>query len=273
MRLITLLSLLLLTTLAPLKSQVDESLTVYTDQTDNSVFVYADNDRLYPQTVKLELTLKGAKTKEKVPKYIIVPAGSKQLLLAEIVIPERRSWSYSYRYLFFMGDVNARHNDNHVYRLPYKAGESYKLGQGYFGKESHAGERALDFDMDTGTEVVAARAGKVVAIKEDSNRGCPSDACAQSGNYVRIYHDDGTFADYYHLKKNGALVEPGDEVAAGDVIGLSGNTGWSSGPHLHFIVYRREENKRVTIATRFKTSRSAATELKVKEVYKAVNQP
>lgn len=273
MRFFTLLSLLLLAGTTQLKAQVDKSLTVYTDQTTSSVFVYADNERLYPQTVKLELTLKGTKPKEKVPKYIIVPAGAKQFQLAELVIPERRSWSYSYRYLFFMGDVNTRHDDDHVYRLPYKTGESYRVVQGYFGQQSHAGERALDFDMEEGTEVVAARAGKVVAIKEDSDQGCPSDACAQSGNYVRIFHDDGTFADYYHLEKDGALVAPGDEVMAGDVIGLSGNTGWSSGPHLHFIVYRREENSRVTIATLFKTSNADATELKVKETYTAVNRP
>mgnify|MGYP000197477343 CR=1 FL=1 len=55
-------------------------------------------------------------------------------------------------------------------------------------------------------------------------------------NYVFIQHQDGSVARYFHLTHNGALVEEGDKVNTGDVIALSGNTGQSGGPHLHFDV-------------------------------------
>ncbi|WP_309997394.1 M23 family metallopeptidase [Chryseobacterium sp. 2987] len=50
-------------------------------------------------------------------------------------------------------------------------------------------------------------------------------------------NSDGTFAQYYHLKENGVKVNLGDQVKKGDVIALSGNTGWCNGPHLHFVCY------------------------------------
>ena len=59
-------------------------------------------------------------------------------------------------------------------------------------------------------------------------------------NYVTIGHDDGSQAVYVHLQMNGALVKLGDWVTTGDLIGLSGNTGYSTGPHLHFKVSQQK---------------------------------
>ena len=53
---------------------------------------------------------------------------------------------------------------------------------------------------------------------------------------MRILHDDGTMAMYAHLKPEGVLVRIGQRVHAGQPIGLSGNTGFTTGPHLHFAV-------------------------------------
>ncbi|WP_277619852.1 M23 family metallopeptidase [Chryseobacterium angstadtii] len=81
-------------------------------------------------------------------------------------------------------------------------------------------------------------------------------------------HPDGTFAQYYHLKQNGVKVNIGDQVKKGDVIGLSGNTGWSKGPHLHFVCYipRVSENKsRETIKTLFKTGNGNKAEYLVEK--------
>lgn len=55
-------------------------------------------------------------------------------------------------------------------------------------------------------------------------------------NFVCVQHSDGTYARYFHLSRNGVRVKKGDRVAAGDILGLSGNTGFSSAPHLHFDV-------------------------------------
>lgn len=119
------------------------------------------------------------------------------------------------------------------YRLPYEEGKGYPVTQGNHGSLSHTGycEFSWDFGMPEGTKVCAARDGKVVAASEDIVRGGSG-----GGNQIKVDHGDGTFGLYFHLKHQGALVEVGDVVLQGDVIGLSGVTGNATGPHLHFQV-------------------------------------
>jgi hypothetical protein len=120
-----------------------------------------------------------------------------------------------------------------TYRLPYEEHKTYPVTQGNKGSTSHMGycEYAWDFGMAEGTKVCAARGGKVVDAREDLVRGGTG-----GGNQIKIDHGDGTFGLYFHLKHEGALVEVGDLVLQGDVIGLSGATGNVTGPHLHFQV-------------------------------------
>lgn len=98
------------------------------------------------------------------------------------------------------------------------------------------GAFAWDFCERLGTPVVAARAGVVRAIRQDSNIGGWGAKYAGDANYVIVDHGDGTSAIYMHLMQNGARVSLGQHVATGQLLALSGNTGWSSGPHLHFMV-------------------------------------
>ena len=148
------------------------------------------------------------------------------------------------RYRYFLewtvGDKDARHDDDHLYALPYETGRSYRVLQGYGSRFSHTGLEAyaVDFDMPEGTPVHAARAGVVARVEESNTIGCWRDGCGHYANYIVVLHNDGTTGEYYHLKHMGALVEVGDSVARGQKIGLSGNTGHSTMPHLHFAVYR-----------------------------------
>lgn len=125
-----------------------------------------------------------------------------------------------------------------AYRLPYEDGKAYLCTQGNHGSVSHNGNMAyaFDFGMPEGSHVCAARGGKVTAIKEDLTGGGLTAEYRGKANYVKIDHGDGTVASYLHLKKDGALVEVGQQVESGDVIGLSGATGYVTGPHLHFQV-------------------------------------
>jgi murein DD-endopeptidase MepM/ murein hydrolase activator NlpD len=139
-----------------------------------------------------------------------------------------------------IGDRDATHDDNYLYLLPYARGKSYRVIQGFNSRFSHSGveQFAVDFKMDVGTPVHAARGGVVARVEESNDKGCWQDGCGQYANFIVIMHDDGTTGEYYHLQKNGALVEVGERVEAGQKIGLSGNTGHTTLPHLHFAVYK-----------------------------------
>ena len=95
-------------------------------------------------------------------------------------------------------------------------------------RPTHAG---MDFKTDVGTEVLATRGGVVTR----SNWNWKA-----NGNCIEIKFDDGVLAKYLHLSEN--RVEPGARVNAGQVIALSGNTGRSTGPHLH---YQLNQGKKV----------------------------
>ena len=95
---------------------------------------------------------------------------------------------------------------------------------------------AIDFPVPDGTPIHAAREGIVVGAEGSNSIGGMSPEYRKYANYVIIEHSDGTMRNYYHLRKNGAHVKIGQKVSKGDLIGYSGNTGYSSGPHLHFSV-------------------------------------
>lgn len=146
-----------------------------------------------------------------------------------------------------IGDEDAvRHDDNHLYRLPYADGASYRVIQGFSSRFSHRGieQYAVDFKMSVGTPVHAARSGVVARVVEANDKGCWEDGCGKYANFIVVMHDDGTTGEYYHLRKDGSLVDVGERVVAGQHIGFSGNTGHTALPHLHFAVYRATRGAR-----------------------------
>lgn len=139
------------------------------------------------------------------------------------------------------GDPRNKINKQYNYELPYKVGKSYKLIQGIGGRFSHQdinSKYALDFGLKIGDTIVEARGGLVFHIKEDSKEYCASKKCNDKANNILILHDDGSYAHYVHLNYNGVLVAVGDKVEAGQSIGISGMTGFTNTPHLHFAVLR-----------------------------------
>jgi murein DD-endopeptidase MepM/ murein hydrolase activator NlpD len=149
-----------------------------------------------------------------------------------------------YSFDWTIGDKDASHDDDHLYSLPYATGQTYRILQGYGSRFSHTGleEFAIDFDMSVGTPVHAARGGVVARVVESNSKGCWEPGCGRYANYVVVLHSDGTTGEYYHLVKNGALVEVGESVSQGQKIAYSGNTGHTTMPHLHFAVYRATKN-------------------------------
>ncbi|MCD5995372.1 M23 family metallopeptidase [Pseudomonas sp. CDFA 602] len=135
------------------------------------------------------------------------------------------------------------------YPLPWIGGP-FRLTQGPGGKYSHYGVKgryAMDIAMPEGTPIIAARGGTVVKI-ENSQSGRGSNA---SGNFVRILHNDGTMGVYLHLMRGSVSVNEGQHVVVGTALARSGNTGNSTGPHLHFVVQRNSGNELVSIPYEF----------------------
>ncbi len=124
-----------------------------------------------------------------------------------------------------------------AYVLPYSIGETYKVGQGNCTSGSHNAainqQFAYDMLMPIGTAIIASRGGTVVAVEEGfgDGTGVPGEE-----NYIVIEHIDGTTSRYIHLTTLGALVTLQEHVTQGQTIGISGHSGNSSEPHLHFDV-------------------------------------
>lgn len=144
-----------------------------------------------------------------------------------------------------------------VYSLPYAKNTSPRVVQGYYSFFSHQGDFAIDFKMKPGTGVYAAREGVVVFVREDQTRGGVSKKYVGKANRITIKHNDGTYAHYLHLQHNGAFVNVGDTVKQGQIIGLSGSTGFSAFPHLHFEVTGGMQTAKDEIPVRFRTEKGA----------------
>ena len=122
------------------------------------------------------------------------------------------------------------------YPLPWQGGP-FRQSQGANGLFSHftpKGRYAVDIAMPVGTPIRAARGGVVVSTRNDQAGATPN----PGGNHVRILHDDGTMGVYLHLQQGSVQVGVGQRIGAGTPIARSGNTGRSTGPHLHFVVQR-----------------------------------
>lgn len=229
-------------TVAAQSQATDDRVEVWgVQQADNRVDFYASNAALVPMWLTVEFQrLLGFTADRDLPWRGAIPAGTEQQLLFSILPRESaRTLSYGFSYRFAEGDPStADHDDSYLYLFPYAHGTKHRITQGYNGAFSHFDDNryAIDFDLDEGMAIHAARGGLVVRVKEDSQVGGPAPRFAPFGNVVMIAHDDGSFGNYVHLQYQGAVVEVGDVVTAGQLIGYSGATGLASGPHLHFDI-------------------------------------
>ena len=140
-----------------------------------------------------------------------------------------------------------------IYTLPYPKGVSHLLIQGYHSKFSHRGRIMLDFKMDKGSSITAARAGVVIRAVDSFSKGGFNKKYLGKANQVVIKHADGSQAMYAHIQKGGALVRLGDSVRTGQPIAKSGSVGYSAFPHLHFVVWGPTPRGRSPLPTRFYT--------------------
>lgn len=172
----------------------------------------------------------------------LVPARSELTLLELASLGDLSVAAAEYRYTYLPGDPGAQPDTGAFYRVPYAVGASFPITQTYPDSGTHRTRDsmyAIDVAMPVGTDIVAARGGIVFDVASTNFKGGPDpDDYADLANIVRVLHDDGTYSVYAHLNWNSIRVRPGERVLAGQYIADSGNTGFSSGPHLHFAVQR-----------------------------------
>jgi murein DD-endopeptidase MepM/ murein hydrolase activator NlpD len=235
------------------QSRTASEVTVVHQKVSEGRYVFiVSNNRSAPYQLSISFSeFVNMRADANLPVEIVVPVGMKDYNLFHIQ-PTASPYSFTYSYKVQLGDPRSARNDDRVrYVLPFEQGTSRMLLQGYNGDFSHKNTFALDFQMPEGTVVRAARSGVVVAFKNDGARGGMDKALESEANHVSVYHSDGSFAEYVHLKYMGALVQIGTVLKAGDPIGLSGNTGYSSQPHLHFAVYLPGYFAASTVPVRF----------------------
>lgn len=235
-----------------------QELKIYHKKSQNGFVLMADNSGYTPMSANIEFQLENLRLNGN-HIAVVKPQKTKQVIGKLLILDRSKATSFSYKYTSNYGDTFLEDFDeDYEYALPFQRDSTYAVIQGYNGNFSHQGEEAIDFKMPVGTAVLAAREGTVVKVIENFDEGCPEKKCVEFGNLVRIMHADGTFADYLHLRFEGADVEEGQKVERGQLIGFSGNTGFSTVPHLHFMVYLQKIFARTTVPTLFKVDEDTA---------------
>ena len=205
--------------------------------------------------VQLSVSLENAKYVQLVPSQgdFVLPAQRETQAFSVLASGSAAGYQLSYR--ITPGTPNAAVDLNAEYRLPFAKGKAFVIHQGFGGAFSHSAPEnyhAVDFAMPIGTPIHAARAGIVMQIEEDFfEAGVDKKAYGERANFVAILHTDGSFAIYAHLDLENVMVGLGQRVDVGQLIAHSGNTGFSTGPHLHFVVQRNAGAKLVSVPFKF----------------------
>ena len=205
-------------------------------KTDLGYDLYLENHSFYDVTIKLEAkVLENLHASVKLPHINSYPARSRNLVANLSIIEKGVRNKFETYFSGIQGRLVSQYNKNYLYALPFHRGSSHQLTQGFYGKYTHKGRSkfSLDFKMNIGTPVHAMRDGIVIGTESKHTEHGFSAKFAAKSNYIIIQHDDGTMAMYGHLDTGGVSVRVGQEVKKHQKIGFSGNTGYSSGPHLH----------------------------------------
>ena len=192
--------------------------------------------------IELELKLNDADnvtTEPPLPARLVLPGQAEQRLLTIRATDPGQGFSYRLSYQQMIGPPLDRLPDEVNYYPPFPLGLQFPISQGFDNDQTHSeppNQYAVDIVMPIGTPILAARSGRIMDMEDNFHGAAQQERYLTRSNQIRILHDDGTMAVYAHLQPNSIRVRRGVNVKRGQWIANSGNTGYSSGPHLHFVI-------------------------------------
>ena len=209
---------------------------------DGATF-WGRNDGPAPVSVLIRFPVQeNLRSDEALPAAAVVPPRSSKKIVRLSRMEERGAWRYESSWSWRAGDYTARPDPQARYRVPWLDGRAFTIGQAPGGRitthDNPWSRDAIDINMPEGTPVLAARDGVVIRTVDEYSEGRLDESLRDKANIVRVLHDDGTMGEYVHLMHRGVAVKVGERVAAGRILGYSGSTGFSAGPHLHFAILR-----------------------------------
>ncbi len=226
--------------------------------TKHSPVYFVFNDFWGP--VEVELRLKdeiNVLSEPPLPARFVIPGQKEQILVGIGALNPQMSFQYRLGMVTVPGKPMPEPITGLEILPPIAPDEAYPVSQGFLGEKTHNtpdSEYAIDIAMPVGTAIHAVRSGVVMDVEEDFNKGgTDRKKFVDKANHVRIVHPDGTMALYAHLDLASVIVRPGARVRAGQKIASSGNTGFSSGPHLHFAIQQNIGLSLISIPFTFKT--------------------
>lgn len=192
--------------------------------------------------IELELKLHDAEnvtSDPPLPARITIPGQTEQRLLKIRATDPGLGFTFRLSYQHMIGPALDQLPTDINYYPPFPLGLQFPISQGFDNDQTHGephSQYAVDIVMPIGTPILAARAGRIMDMEDDFHGGAQTERYLTRSNQVRILHDDGTMAVYAHLQPNSIRVRQGAQVKRGQWIANSGNTGFSNGPHLHFVI-------------------------------------
>lgn len=224
-------------------SEKKKSSVVLSQNEENGIYTLTAENKLHAD---VQLRLKSRENTDDV-----IYNGIIKKLESKVIY--RGTQKLRYRYRWAIGAVNTKHSPCCL-SVPFQHYKPLRVSQGFNGKYSHQSaysRYAIDISMPMGTNILAARDGIVFYARDGFALSGNSQYFLDKTNMIKIVHADGSYTSYAHLLEGSLTVKEGDEVFTGQVIARSGNSGYSTGPHLHFAQMRNLNMNIVSVPFQF----------------------